>query len=1457
MDQAKAQVALCDPGSGGPGQRACTPAANSPGTVGDPRLLPWRGEEPASTLRALALHAPDWDYWLGQDGRYRYVSPACEAVCGHPPQAFFDDPGLMGRLLHPDDRPLWERHLAQALSPEGSNRLGRHRSMELRLLAADGSVRWIEHSCVPVVDQGGAFKGRRGVNRDISRRKDAESALARITRHLATLSAFNHALPRAPDRESMCGELCRIAVALGGLAGCITSLAERDGAAPRPLAHAGLPPELVQRMPICSSPSATGILPTEQVWWLGAAPVCTDCSDPELDGDWRDWAAAAGVRACYHEALYLGGHRVGIASFFADSAQELEPACVDLLRELAAELSFGLDHLEQREREHAHLEALARGEGRLRALIQAAPVGVAVVQDGQITEVNECLCDLAGYPRATLVGGSLGLLFPGDGGLGTIERRLAPGLAQGGIARIDASLERADGERAEVALGAAVLDPARPGHDLIYTVLDLTESRRAQALLEARVALSAVAAGGDLEALLRSTLERAERLTRSAAAFFHFVDPDQGHLLLHAWSDRALAGGCRAAEPGQRLPLDEAGVWADCIRQRAPAVHNDDRSLTGHRGLAEGDLGLKRGLIVPVVRGGLAVAVLGVGNKPVDYTQSDLELAGQLADMAMDMADGLRADAALREANARLLEAQSLARVGHWRLRVEDGRLDWSPQLYEIFGLDQAGPPPDLSTLPDLLDPQDRPDFDSAMALALAEGTPFARDWRVRRPDGTLRHVHTVCDPQCGSAGEGSERPSELHGTVQDITERKLAEEALAQARQRLELALDGGDLGLYDGDLAEGTANLDARYLGMLGYRPGDLAPTMAAWRALVHPEDRPRIGAALEGLGPGREDRLELEYRVRHRSGRWVWVLDRARVHDWDGEGRPRRIAGTHLDITDRREAEEHLRLAARVFESTGEAVLIVDAAGRIVAVNRAFVEITGYPEAEVLGRDTVLLRSDRHDRGFYRRQWAQLRKRGQWRGEIWGRRRSGEVFPVWLTIASVDEPGGHTGHYVVVFSDIAAIKRSEEELEHLAHHDALTGLPNRLLLRDRLDHAVRRAGREGRALALLFVDLDGFKGINDSLGHALGDRLLIAVAERLRGRLRGGDTLARLGGDEFLAVLEDDPSLGDATALAAALLELLAEPFPIDGHELYISASIGISLFPADGRDPDSLLRSADLAMYRAKAAGRNSFQLYVPELTERARERHELENALRGALARGELLVHYQPQVEIGSGRLVGLEALARWRHPSRGLVPPARFIPIAEEIGIVGQIGDWVLETACRQVAAWRAGGFAVERVSVNVSIRQLERESLLEAVRRVLERTGLPPGDLELEVTESMIMGQSRRAEATLDALRRLGVCLAVDDFGTGYSSLGRLNRIPIDRLKIDASFVRDIALDTKDEAITRAIIGLGRDLGLEVMAEGVERQDQADFLMREGCHHAQGYLFGRPLPADELAARW
>jgi len=563
-----------------------------------------------------------------------------------------------------------------------------------------------------------------------------------------------------------------------------------------------------------------------------------------------------------------------------------------------------------------------------------------------------------------------------------------------------------------------------------------------------------------------------------------------------------------------------------------------------------------------------------------------------------------------------------------------------------------------------------------------------------------------------------------------------------------------------------------------------------------------------------------------------------------------------GVVRDITEMKQARDELRLAASVFEATVEAIAITDCDGKILAVNGAFEELTGHSPRTIVGSRLCELWAIDPDNQKFQEFRDELMKTGRWQGEFAGIRTDGLSFVTWQSASLVRDSDGEPARLVVVFADITELRNKDQHIRHQAFHDSLTNLPNRALLRDRLDQSINSARRSGKQIAVMFLDLDRFKLINDSLGHNAGDQLLKKVADRLRSCLRRKDTISRLGGDEFVVLIDDFDSTDFLGKVAAKIIDAVVQPVNIDGHDLQVSTSIGIAVYPDNGTDVERLMRNADVAMYQAKEAGRNCFKLYHLDMNSRSVERLDMETALRRALEREEFELYYQPKVDLVSGRPCGLEALIRWRHPTRGLVSPLDFIPIAEETGLILPIGEWVIQRACKQIKEWEAEGAPVLPVAINLSARQFRDVRVVAKINEALARSGLGASMLELEVTESTIMSREGDTMEVMAELRQLGHSLMVDDFGTGYSSLSYLRQLAISGLKIDRSFIDGIGVNPEDEAIVEAVLGIAEALDLETVAEGIETVEQADFLIAKGCRIGQGYLYAKPLPQDECA-RW
>ncbi len=748
-----------------------------------------------------------------------------------------------------------------------------------------------------------------------------------------------------------------------------------------------------------------------------------------------------------------------------------------------------------------------------------------------------------------------------------------------------------------------------------------------------------------------------------------------------------------------------------------------------------------------------------------------------------------------------------------------------------------------------------------AVLLSVVFSTLAARHMTRR-----LHAIQKVADAvQAGASGlrasvsgedEAAQLAQQFNRMLDSLAQR---EEAQKQSEALFRAVFDNAAVGISQLSVDGRFLQINQALCEIIGYGREEVLAGSLTFQQITFPEDLARDLENVNKLLRNELSRYDMEKRYVRKSGELVWVsLSVILLRNEAGE--PLFFISAVQDITERKHAETELRIAAISFESQ-IGMTVTDAKRVILRVNQAFTRITGYSAEEAIGQNPRLLRSGHHDPAFYTLMWECIERTGSWEGEIWNRRKNGEVFPEWLTITAVKDDEGANSHYVSTFTDISSLKSAQEQIMALAFYDPLTRLPNRRLLMDRLEQLMAAGNRHRRKAALLFVDLDNFKTINDTLGHYQGDMLLEQVAQRLTSCVREGDTVARLGGDEFVVMLEDlsEDEMEAATqaeAVGEKILAALNESYPLGGHRCHNTPSVGVTLFGGDLQESiDEPLRRADLAMYQAKAAGRNTLRFFDPQMQAVVMARAALEVGLRDALEYHQLLLHYQPQIA-GEQQVTGVEALVRWQHPERGLVSPAEFIPLAEETGLIVPLGQWVLKTACAQLAHWASRPEMRElTIAVNVSARQFHQRGFVDEVLTALAQSGAQPGRLKLELTESMLLSNMEQTIAKMRALKDAGVGFSLDDFGTGYSSLAYLKRLPLDQLKIDQGFVKDILIDSNDAAIAKMVIVLAESLGLSVIAEGVETLAQRDFLAVQGCHAYQGYLFSRPLPVEEFEA--
>ncbi|MEQ1602717.1 MAG: EAL domain-containing protein [Methylophilaceae bacterium] len=753
---------------------------------------------------------------------------------------------------------------------------------------------------------------------------------------------------------------------------------------------------------------------------------------------------------------------------------------------------------------------------------------------------------------------------------------------------------------------------------------------------------------------------------------------------------------------------------------------------------------------------------------------------------------------------------------------------------------------------------------------------------KITRGGDYSLQVEKLADDEVGELAE------EFNFMLAEISQR---DQALQASRERLDFALQGSNDGLWDRNLENNAIYFSPRWKSMLGYDDHELPNQLETWTRLIDPEVRENVQLQINDYIQGNAPKYEAEFRMRHKDGSWVDILARGKIAvDANGlMSSPRRLVGTHMDISERKRNEQELRIAATAFDAQ-EGMFVTGVNGLILRVNQAFTEITGYSANEVVGQTPHMLfsgtndaaiyasmykhnvvpaadeaqnqvchlLSGRHDASFYAALFANITRDGGWKGEISSRRKNGEIYPEWLTITAVRSADNVATHYVGMHTDITKRKAAEDEIKHLAFFDALTQLPNRRLLIDRLQQALVSSARSKRLGALLFVDLDNFKTLNDTLGHDSGDLLLKQVAERLTSCVREGDTVARLGGDEFVVMLENLSELpidagAQTEAIGEKILASLNLPYHFASREHRSTASIGITLFNNHETTQEELLKRADIAMYKAKESGRNTLRFFDPKMQTAVTARANLEWDLRRALEKNQFTVYFQLQVNQYQ-QIIGAEALLRWLHPERGMVSPLEFIPLAEDTRQILPIGQWVLEIACDLIKTWENNPATQHlQIAVNVSARQFHQSDFVNQVRQLLQDKAIRPDRLKLELTESLVMDDINDTITKMHAIRELGVLFSMDDFGTGYSSLAYLSQLPLNQLKIDQSFVRNIGVKSSDSVIVQTIIGMANNLGMQVIAEGVETEEQRIFLEELGCSAYQGYLFGKPVPVAEF----
>lgn len=825
------------------------------------------------------------------------------------------------------------------------------------------------------------------------------------------------------------------------------------------------------------------------------------------------------------------------------------------------------------------------------------------------------------------------------------------------------------------------------------------------------------------------------------------------------------------------------------------------------------------------------------------------ELAGYTGTLT-DVTVRVQIEQRQRELDEKLKLAVSSANIGFWDWDIPGKRVFYSREFKQQVGYREDEIGDDYSEWQSRLHPEDAGRVLKQLRDCLSNpDKEYHAEFRLRHRDGGYRWI--LSRGQLTRDTDGN--PDHFYGSHVDVTYLKEAELLARENQARLKHLLSSTPTVLYSTILKYDRMVpqwVSDSITTIFGYSVEE-AMHPGFWEKHLHPGDREQCLQRMELLSE--KDHLVHEYRFLHKEGHTLYVHDELKILR-DETGKVHEVIGCWSDISEQHEQLERIRLLACAFDNTSEGMMVTDLNTEILFVNKALEEMTGYSEEELLGNTPQLFRSGRHDHLFYEVMWDHILKTGRWSGEVWNRRKNGEIYPVWMSINAVYDEQQQPSHYIGISTDITRLKDTESQLQHLAHYDPLTDLPNRLLFQSRVEHAIQHANRHENRLGIMVVDLDDFKKINDSLGHPIGDELLVAVSGRWRKRLRQEDTLARLGGDEFVLLIENMQKADDAGNIARDLLACLSSPFKLStGDEVYVEASIGISLFPDDGQSADDLLRDADTALYRSKETGRNNFNYFTIELGASAVERLELETALRHGIERNELVLHYQPKIHIANGEICGAEALVRWNRPGHKLVTPDKFISLAERTGLIIPLGEWVIRQVCRQLRDWIDAGNEPVRVAVNISVQQFRDRQLHEFISRTLARHDIEPQWFEIEITESTLMANPDEVITILTRLREMGIHIALDDFGTGYSNIAYLTSFPIDMLKIDASFVSNLENSPHAVKLINSVIKLAKSMDLLTLAEGVETGAQLDRLREFECDEMQGYYFSKPLPEAEF----
>lgn len=804
----------------------------------------------------------------------------------------------------------------------------------------------------------------------------------------------------------------------------------------------------------------------------------------------------------------------------------------------------------------------------------------------------------------------------------------------------------------------------------------------------------------------------------------------------------------------------------------------------------------------------------------------------------------------LEEKNISLNLAQSIAKLGSWEDDIINQTQVWSDEIYDLFGLKQGEVKPSTEEFMKYVHSEDKEYLLNEYKKAMFEKKDFKATYKIVSKNKKLIYVEARGRIFYNEAGVATKSV----GSIYDVTHRVLSRQEIEEKEFKLRFAMEGNGDGFWEWNRALDKFYFSSQWKAIIGYKDSELENKFETWESRVHPEDIDRTLKLLQEHVDGKSEKYINEHRVKCKDGSYKWILTRGISMERDDKGKTIKMIGTHTDTTEHKNIQERLELSASVFTYAKEGIILTDKHNKIIDVNDSFSQISGFEKSEVIKQNPSILNSGRHDKLFYKYMWDSLTLQGYWHGEIWNRRKDGEIYPELLTISTILDENEEVKNYVAIFSDISSQKRYQQRLEFLAHNDPLTKLPNRVLFSDRLNQAIVKSVRNSKKIAIIYIDLDGFKEVNDTYGHDVGDELLVKISAQMNQVLRQSDTLARLGGDEFVLVLNDLDETKDSIHTIQRVLSVTSSKYEINQQSLQVSASAGVTFYPQNTQiDADHLIRQADQAMYKAKVLGKNRYHIFDEKEDKDVREYYQEVENIKKAMENDEFQLYYQPKVCIKTGTVVGLEALIRWVHPEKGLMLPFKFLPIIENHEFSIELGEWVIRTALEEIRALKKQGHCIP-ISVNVSAYQIQDIKFTSRLEVILKSfPDINPKDLEIEIVETSMLEDLDDTANVIKRCKNAGVTMALDDFGTGYSSLAYLRSLDIDTVKIDKSFIMDILNSHEDETIVEGIILLSKSFDRKVIAEGVEIKEHLNVLKKLGCNYAQGFYIAKPMPQAEV----